>query len=144
MATVTITAPYSQLQGERGGLHFINGQAEADTEKHEGAIAYFEQAGYTIDGLPTETPEGVEVIVPLEKMPKADLIKLAAQRGVIVPEGAKVDELRRLLGGRDAADLNEQPVISAEVEDETLPGTVYTTTPATTDSDNEDVQGVKH
>lgn len=144
MATVTITAPYSQLQGERGGLHFINGQATADTEKNEGAIAYFVQAGYTVEGLDTPTPEGVEVITPLDKMPKADLILLAAQRGVIVPEGAKVADLRALLGGRDGADLNEQPAETVQVDDEQLAGATYTVTPATTDGDNEDAQGVKH
>lgn len=144
MATVTITAPYSQLQGERGGLHFINGQAEADTEKNEGAIAYFVQAGYTVEGLDTPTPEGVEVITPLDKMPKADLILLAAQRGVVVPEGAKVADLRALLGGRDGADLNEQPAETATVTDEQLAGATYTVTPATTDGDNEDAQGVQH
>jgi len=142
--SITITAPVSTLHGERGGLHFSEGKATADSEKHEAAIAYFVQAGYTVEGLDTPTPEGVEVITPLDKMPKADLILLAAQRGVVVPEGARVADLRALLGGHDGADLNEQPAETATVTDEQLAGATYTVTPATTDGDNEDAQGVQH
>ena len=150
--SITITAPVSTLHGERGGLHFSEGKATADSEKHEAAIAYFLQAGYTVEGLdaPDET---VPDITPLDKMRKADLITLAAERGVTVPAGANVDAIRALLSGKDAADAHEpesqvnpdaDPANTPTPESAPPAGTVHTTTPAAAGADNTDAQGVQH
>jgi len=149
--TVKITAPWP-VTGTHATVDFVKGEATLPADDPK--IAYFQQAGYSVDGDidTTDAPQAPEK--PVTKMTKDELIALAAQKGILVADRATKDDIIALLNGRDAADANEPatqaggaPVVgTGQVSDEssTPPeGTVFGATPAAADGDNEDATGAQ-
>lgn len=143
-----ITAPVAHFTGKSAGVDFVDGIGTTDDEA---AISYFTQAGYTVDGDVSEDAVTGDQ-KPVVKLTKPELVLLAQQKGIAVPSGATKDDIAKLLDSKDAADPGSQPVpAQSDIVPPVLPGdgaetgaaegAAFGTTPAASDTNNEDAQG---
>lgn len=58
MTTYRVSAPVAAFTGEVGKCHFVKGVYEGEVE--DGPLAYFRQAGYTVEDLDAETADETE------------------------------------------------------------------------------------
>lgn len=149
-----VHTPNVGFSGKVGNVQFVNGVGDVESDD-AASLAYFEQAGYIIDGV--EKPSDDEVGEAAERdgvgeLTVAQLRLLAQQKGITVPAGAKKADLQALLSAKDAADPGSQPApsVSDEVtnsepgtgpETGAAEGAVFGATPAVSDENNEDAQG---
>ena len=149
-----VHTPNTGFSGKVGNVRFVDGVGDVEPDD-AASLAYFEQAGYLIEG--TSKPSDEEVGEAAERdgvgeLTVPQLRLLAQQKGITVPAGAKKADLQALLSAKDAADPGSQPapsegseVVNSEPgtgpETGAAEGAVFGATPAVSDVDNEDAQG---
>lgn len=149
-----VHTPNVGFSGKVGNVQFVDGVGTVESDD-AASLAYFEQAGYIIEGAGKPADDEVGEAAERDgvgELTVAQLRLLAQQKGITVPAGAKKAELQALLSSKDAADPGSQPApsVGAEVvnsepgtgpETGAAEGAVFGDTPAVSDSENQDAQG---
>jgi hypothetical protein len=90
MATHLVSTPVPGHTGSVGGVHFADGRAEVDDERHAAELAYFRAQGYSVEPLDKGG-------VADEKPPPPSRSASAAEwRSYAVSAGMPAEEARRL------------------------------------------------